>query len=212
MVFLILIPALKVLPGEILDCRHRHCAHACFNFLICASIYRQKYITISVEKDTIFGAVFSGLAGVIALTTLSVLHDKHDIHIIHQQEDSEKQTARAIKLAAKGVPPQGGMSIFLNDPVFRGEKIFKESCNGCHMVKGEGGETGADFTNFGSREWVSELLKDPKSMKYFKESGTMPPVKLPDESLLDMAEFLLSQSGGLINQNTDRLERGKNWF
>ena len=37
----------------------------------------------------------------------------------------------------------------------------------------------------------------------------MPPVKQPDESLLDMAEFLLSQSGGLINQNTDRLERGK---
>ena len=102
MVFLILIPALKILPGEILDCRHRHCAHACFNFLICASIYRQKYITISVEKDTIFGAVFSGLAGVIALTTLSILHDRHDIHILHQQEDSEKQTARAIKLAARG--------------------------------------------------------------------------------------------------------------
>ena len=51
--------------------------------------------------------------------------------------------------------------------------------------------------------------KNPKDIKYFKETGTMPPVKQPDESLLDMAEFLLSQSGGLINQNTDRLERGK---
>ncbi|HHT9109308.1 MAG TPA: c-type cytochrome, partial [Candidatus Wunengus sp. YC64] len=156
-----------------------------------------------------FGAVFSGLAGIIALTILSIHHDSHDIHIIHQREDAEKQTARAIKLASRGVPPQGGLAIFLNDPVALGEKIFKESCNGCHMVKGEGGETGADFTNFGSREWVSGLLKDPKGKKYFKESGAMPPVKQPDESLRDMAEFLLSQSGGLHNQSADRLERGK---
>ena len=101
------------------------------------------------------------------------------------------------------------MAIFLNDPIYLGEKIFKESCIGCHMIRGEGGENGPDFTNFGSREWVTELLRNPKDKKYFKESGAMPPVKLPDESLLDMSEFLLSQSGGLINQNTERVERGR---
>ena len=95
------------------------------------------------KRIPFFGAVFSGLAGVIALTTLSIQHDSHDIHILHQQEDSEKQTARAIKLAAKGVPPQGGLYIFLNDPVYLGEKIFKESCNGCHMVNGTGGRNRA---------------------------------------------------------------------
>src|SRR3990170_143113 len=161
------------------------------------------------KRIPFFGAVFSGLAGIIALTTLSIHHDSHDIHIIHQREDAEKQTARAIRLAARGIPPQGGLAIFLNDPVSLGEKIFKESCIGCHLVKGEGGETGPDFTDFGSREWVSELLKDPKGKKYFKESGAMPPVKQPDESLRDMAEFLLSQSGGLHNQSADRLKRGK---
>lgn len=156
-----------------------------------------------------FGAAFSGLAGVIALTATAIIHDSHDVHIIHQREDSEKQAARAIKLAARGIPPAGGMSIFLNDPVHLGEKIFKENCNGCHIVKGSGGNTGPDFTNFGTREWVSELLKNPKGTKYFKESGAMPPVKLPDESLLDAAEFLLSQSGDLLNKNIASMERGK---
>ena len=161
------------------------------------------------KRIPFFGAIFSGLAGVIALTTLSILHDRHDIHILHQQEDAEKQTARAIKLAARGIPPQGGLYIFLNDPVYLGEKIFKGTCIVCHMLQGEGGETGPDFTNFGSREWVFELLKDPKGKKFFKESAIMSPVKQPDESLRDIAEFLLSQSGGLHNQSADRLERGK---
>ncbi len=168
----------------------------------CASRYPTKRIPY-------FGAVFSGLAGVVVLTILAVHHDSQDIHIIHQQEEAEKQAKMAIRLASRGIPPEGGVSIFLNDPVYRGEKIFKESCNGCHMVNGTGGENGPDFTNFGSREWISGLLKDPKGKKYFKDTGTMPPVKQPDESILDMAEFLLSQSGGLLNQNAERVGRGR---
>lgn len=161
------------------------------------------------KRIPFFSAVFSGLAGIIALTVITIVHDSHDVHILHQKEDSEKQSARAMKLAANGVPPAGGNSIFLNDPIHLGEKIFKESCIGCHMLKGQGGETAPDFTDFGSREWIVGLLKDPKGAKYFKESGTMPPVKLPDESILDMAEFLLSQSGDLLNKNIDSIERGK---
>lgn len=161
------------------------------------------------KRIPFFSAVFSGLAGIVVLTVISIVHDNHDIHIIHQKEDSEHQSARAMKLAAKGVPPGGGNLIFLNDPIYLGEKIFKESCIGCHMVKGQGGDTAPDFTDFGSREWVVGLLKDPKGAKYFKESGTMPPVKLPDESIFDMTEFLLSQSGELLNKNIDSIERGK---
>ncbi|OHB35476.1 MAG: hypothetical protein A2Y09_03620 [Planctomycetes bacterium GWA2_39_15] len=161
------------------------------------------------KRIPFFSAVFSGLVAVVALTTIAVYHDSHDIHIQHQKEDLEKQAARAMKLAARGIPPQGGTSIFLNDPVFLGEKIFKEGCVGCHKLKGDGGENGPDFTNFGSREWVSGLLKNPKDAKYFKESGVMPPVSLPYESLLDMTEFLLSQSGDLLNKNNDRIESGK---
>ncbi len=156
-----------------------------------------------------FGAVFSGLAGIVALTVIAMVQDSRDIHIIHQREDSEVQTARAMRLAAKGVPPTGGMSIFLNDPVYLGEKIFKESCIGCHMLKEEGGNNGPHFTNFGSREWVSELLKNPKDERYFKESGSMPPTRVPDESLSDISEFLLAQSADLHNRNADRVERGR---
>jgi ubiquinol-cytochrome c reductase cytochrome b subunit len=77
------------------------------------------------------------------------------------------------------------------------------------MIKGQGGDTASDFTDFGSREWVAGLLKNPKDVKYFKESGTMPPVKQPDETLMDMSEFLLSQSVDLVNKNTERREKGR---
>lgn len=156
-----------------------------------------------------FGAIFSGLTGAVVLTVLAMHHDSKDIHIIHQREEAEKQAARAVKLAEKGIPPTGALSIFLHDPIALGGKIFKESCIGCHKIGVEGGDNGPDFTNFGSREWIAGLLKNPKDAKYFKESGAMPPIKLPDESLLDMTEFLLSQSEGLIHQNAERVERGK---
>ncbi|MCF6159573.1 MAG: c-type cytochrome [wastewater metagenome] len=161
------------------------------------------------KRMPFFGAIFSGLAGAVALTVIAMVHDSHDIHIIHQQEESEIQSARAMKLAASGIPPAGGAAIFLNDPVYLGEKIYKDNCIGCHMVRGQGGDTGPDFTDFGSREWVAGLLKNPKDAKYFKESSAMPPTQLPDESLLDMAEFLLSQSGDLLNKNAESTERGK---
>jgi ubiquinol-cytochrome c reductase cytochrome b subunit len=161
------------------------------------------------KRIPFFGAVFSGLAGIIALTVVAMHHDMHDVHIMHQKEYAENQASRAMKLAAKGIPPEGGMGIFLRDPVYLGEKIFKENCIGCHMVKGEGGETGPDFTDFGSRKWVAELLKDPKNKKYFNESGAMPAVKLPDEALFDISEFILNQSGDLLNRSDERMERGK---
>lgn len=161
------------------------------------------------KRIPFFSTVFSGFAGVIALTVIAMVQDGRDIHIIHQREDSEIQSARAMKLADKGVPPAGGMSIFHNDPIHLGEKIFKENCNSCHKVRGQGGDTGPDFTGFGSRKWVAGLVKNPKDIKYFGESGIMPPTKLPDESILDMSEFLLSQSGNLHNKDIDSVERGK---
>lgn len=37
----------------------------------------------------------------------------------------------------------------------------------------------------------------------------MPAIKLPEGSVWDITEFLLSQSGNLLNTNTDSLERGR---
>ncbi|MDR4507663.1 MAG: cytochrome b N-terminal domain-containing protein [Candidatus Brocadiaceae bacterium] len=161
------------------------------------------------KRIPFFAVISSGMVGAVVLTVASIHHDKHDTHILHQREDSEIQAARAMKLAAAGISPAGGMSIFLNDPIYLGEKIFKANCNGCHMVKGAGGETAPDFTDFGSRQWIAGLLKNPKDKKYFGESGTMPPVQLPEESLLDISEFLASLSGKLHEGDPGRIERGR---
>jgi len=149
------------------------------------------------------------LAGVIALTFLAMHHDSQDVHIIKQHEEAEIQAALAIKLAAKGIAPSGGLSIFENDPLILGKKIYDSSCRACHKVQGGGGDTGPDFTDFGSRGWVAGLLKNPKDARYFKEAALMPPTSLSDETLLDMSEFLLSQSDGLLNPNLERVAKGQ---
>ncbi|MEK6728642.1 MAG: cytochrome b N-terminal domain-containing protein [Planctomycetota bacterium] len=161
------------------------------------------------KRIPFFCGVFSGLAGVVALTILAMHHDSQDIHIIHQHEEAEIQAALAVKLAAKGIAPSGGLSIFENDPLILGKKVYESNCRVCHKVQGEGGDTGPDFTGFGSREWVAGLLKNPKDARYFKEPALMPPISLPDDTLLNMSEFILSQSGGLLNPNVERVAKGQ---
>src|SRR3989304_3524708 len=54
MVFLILIPALKILPGEIVNCRYRYCTRPVCHIFICTAFYRQECLTIPSQTNTVF--------------------------------------------------------------------------------------------------------------------------------------------------------------
>ena len=74
-----------------------------------------------------------------------------------------------VKLAAKGIAPSGGLSIFENDPLILGKKVYESNCRVCHKVQGEGGDTdltftGLWFTGMGGRI-IKKIRKTPDISK-----------------------------------------------
>ena len=47
---------------------------------------------------------------------------------IKQREESEKMAHIAVELAGHGIPPQGGTSVFQNDPMYSGEQLIRQHC------------------------------------------------------------------------------------
>ena len=70
-----------------------------------------------------------------------------------------------------------------------GIKIYKENCQSCHKVNGEGGSFAPDLTKIGSRmkkEQISNFVMNPK--------GGMPPLGLPVDQVTKVSEYLYSLS------------------
>ncbi len=77
---------------------------------------------------------------------------------------------RAIQLADAGIPPEGAVYLLRRDPLTRGKELFGQHCAVCHNYGDEFHKdkaTASDLKDFGTREWVRGLLKDPDSPHYF---------------------------------------------
>jgi ubiquinol-cytochrome c reductase cytochrome b subunit len=116
----------------------------------------------------------------------------------HGLEAAEKDAARARKLALEGVPPAGGVAVYDNDPMERTRKLFREQCGTCHTIEGKGGEEAPNLDDYGSRAWLTALIRDPRSKRFYggtKAHTTMeplPPEKASDEQLAAVVEYLMS--------------------
>jgi ubiquinol-cytochrome c reductase cytochrome b subunit len=101
---------------------------------------------------------------------------------VHAVHDAEKLAQRACQLAMNGSPVEGGHFLIRNDPFTTGQQLFKIKCAACHSFTAQPSDTGkdgnpkfesmvgktaSDLGNFGSKEWVRGLLKDPTDNHYF---------------------------------------------
>lgn len=141
------------------------------------------------------------MAGVTALTALALVEDARNESYQHGLVVAEEEAHRARTLALEGVPPEGGIAVFDNDPKEKTRKLFKEHCATCHTIEGRGGEEAPSFDDYGSREWLFALLRDPRSKRFYggtKAHTTMEPVAVKDasdEELRAVVEYMLSLSG-----------------
>ena len=134
------------------------------------------------------GAVGVGLAGVVLLTLLAVTHDWADPTIARQRVFSHREAVRAQELAVDGVPPAGAAYMMSNDPLTRGERLFRRECMTCHVLEGVGPEEpeAPDLTGFGSKAWIRQVLRDPDSPRLYgltKIEGMESYAKLSTEDL-----------------------------
>jgi ubiquinol-cytochrome c reductase cytochrome b subunit len=109
--------------------------------------------------------------------------------------------ARGPHARARGRAPAGGIAVFDNDPKQKTRKLFKEHCATCHTIEGRGGEEAPSFDDYGSREWLFALVRDPRSKRFYggtKAHTTMEPLPVSaasDEQLRAVVEYMLSLSG-----------------
>ncbi len=91
---------------------------------------------------------------------------------------AEEMAHRAANLAMTGVPEEGGRSLLRNDPLTRGQELFKTHCASCHAFTARPGDPiegfprdqsrkASDLGDWGTRQWIRGLLRDPNDPHYF---------------------------------------------
>jgi ubiquinol-cytochrome c reductase cytochrome b subunit len=153
------------------------------------------------ERMPIITAVATLLSIVGALTAMALVEDSKNEKFQKGVASAHKEAEYTRELAKAGVLPAGGDAVLLNDPNVALRNLFKEQCQKCHTVDGFGGEEGPNFTGYKSREWISALIRNSRSTRFFggtKTHDTMdpyPPSDLPDDQLQAVTEYVYSLIG-----------------
>lgn len=176
------------------------------------------------------------LLGATYLTVLAMSEDAADPDYQAAVAEAHRDGQRAVELAqASGIPAQGALALLKQDPFTQGPRLFARACSSCHHYNGHDGTgrlivetrldghhkvttpvepSAADLGNFGSREWIQNVLVDyqtvfaplknsPEGARFLegdmaswcndsKEVLTKPENA---ESLKALVEFLYQQSG-----------------
>jgi ubiquinol-cytochrome c reductase cytochrome b subunit len=157
------------------------------------------------------------IAGVVALGLLSaaaVRKDARDPAYARARAAEREKAATARRLAREGAPPEGGVAIFRNDPLYEAREIWDEKCAGCHGLGGEGGDKGPDLKGYGTRGWIAGFLANPDGPLYMgpaKVEKGMKPVDGTPEELAALTELVYAE-GGARDADAALVERGKALF
>ena len=164
-----------------------------------------------LKRLPVMGCFGAALTCVIFLTAMSVISDSGDERIQKQREESEKIAHIAIELAENGIPPQGGASVFQNDPLYSGEQLLRQHCLTCHNFEGSGGNSAPDLTAYNTKQWLVGFIQDPNAPKYYGKTkiDVMPEYDLEEEELSDLVDFLLAQAENGKNIDTELKETGE---
>lgn len=152
-------------------------------------------------RMAVTGGVGFLLTAVVVLTVVAIRADQHDEEFQKATEAAHKSARLARTYAKLGVVPLGGPAVFFNDPQYKVRQLYKEQCQNCHMANGEGGEEAPDLTDYSSRAWLKELIRDPNAPRFFGKTdhkGDMeayPEKDLPNEQLDAVVEYLASLMG-----------------
>lgn len=155
------------------------------------------------------------MAGATALTALAMVEDGRSEHFQHGLEQAHAEATRARALAREGVSPLGGVAVFDNDPEQKTRNLFKEHCATCHTIEGKGGEEAPSFDDYGSRAWLTALIRTPADKRFYggtKAHKTMEPLAAEaasDEDLRAVVEYVVSLQGAEAGAEAALAARGK---
>jgi ubiquinol-cytochrome c reductase cytochrome b subunit len=149
-------------------------------------------------RARVLGGTALVLLGLGALSTIALRKDAHDPAYAKARAQEKARGEAARKLALVGVPPEGGLAVFRNDPLFRASEIWDQRCAGCHSLAGAGGDKGPDLKGYNSRAWIRGFLENPQGPLYMgpaKLEKGMKAVEGTPEELDALAEYVYAETG-----------------
>jgi ubiquinol-cytochrome c reductase cytochrome b subunit len=136
-----------------------------------------------------------GFASAAVLAGASYAADARSPAFQREQAAASLRAQKALRLARAGIPPEGGLALLQAQPEERGQKLFRERCLECHVLRGEGTAKAPRLDGFLSKQWVEAVLRDPNAPDHFgktKIRGMDPFDQLGPEKLSLLADFLVS--------------------
>ncbi|HEY4392535.1 MAG TPA: cytochrome b N-terminal domain-containing protein [Polyangia bacterium] len=157
--------------------------------------------------------IAAGLAVVVvgALSAIALGKDAHDPLYAKARAAEEARAREARRLALKGIPAEGGLAVFRNDPLNHARAIWDERCSGCHALAGTGGDKGPDFKGYDSRAWIRGFLENPEGPLYMGtakiEKGMIAVPGTPEE--LDALTEMVYVETGAPDADPAKAARGR---
>jgi ubiquinol-cytochrome c reductase cytochrome b subunit len=136
--------------------------------------------------------------GYALLVVLSYRDDAADPAIRARLESQRQADARALVLAAGGVPVDGAGALMARDPLIQGRSVLERHCTEtCHAFGGPrpDPETAApDLGGYMTRAWLSDFLRDPASDRFYGGTAVdgMDPVEVEGEAFEALVDFLMA--------------------
>jgi ubiquinol-cytochrome c reductase cytochrome b subunit len=181
--------------------------------------------------------LFAMLFGAGLLTYLARAQDKNDPNYQTAVKEAEASAERVRHLAQLGIPPTGALTLLKNDPVTQGPKLFASRCASCHRYDGHDGlggkptdgQSATELKGFGSRLWLTALLrpehigtsnyfggtkfKDGKMVRFVKKdvAGFTPEQKQQLEKVIKALSAEASLRTQAVNEKTEAavIEEGR---
>lgn len=112
----------------------------------------------------------------LAMTLVGLRADARDPALTKSRQAQAKRDRRALQVAhVSGIPPAGALTMMREDPILRGEDLFREHCASCHrlgdMGPADGKITAPTLDGWGTEKWIVSLLEDPDAPEMFGTSG-----------------------------------------
>jgi ubiquinol-cytochrome c reductase cytochrome b subunit len=141
--------------------------------------------------------VVLGFLGIGALTTAGLVSDRKNPELQKARAAQARLDRRALQIARHaGVAPAGALAMMREDPLLKGEDLFRQHCASCHRLgelgPADGKLAGPSLDGWGSEAWVMEVLDNPDAPHLFGNTpynGKMPSYTRPPRDPKDAANF-----------------------
>jgi ubiquinol-cytochrome c reductase cytochrome b subunit len=154
--------------------------------------------TVPLKRRLPFVApVALGLLLIGGLTGAGLLSDCKNPELQKARTSQARLDRRALQIARHdGIAPAGALTMMREDPLLKGEDLFRQHCASCHKLgdlgPADGKLAGPSLDGWGTEAWVMAVLDDPDSPSLFGNTpynGKMPSYTRPPKDPQAAASF-----------------------